>query len=458
MSFAICGKRLLTEIKMAQSNPKAITLNETIYAILADSESYLQREITPSFRDGVPARVAIKRPPFNCNTGADCSTALCDTPGVATQKPTWETFDIEDCITTKDPYSIDPTDYEQACNGTLTQGFIDAVEMAIDELKRGLNNRAIAFLKANVGTWVDGSLTKELPISAATTGVGLYPTWREIQRQFASVGITTKPNVLGGAPIYQIMPVFTASNPLAGFNAATAGGVTMYYEPEFDSVLATPANRIISWSPQTVQIVTYSKYLGGFSQGTGVAGIADVEKVWKEARVRTTGVIPFLFYSNLSDAGAPIRVYADFEGIPDDCGGFKFTLKIQYKFLTVLTDLCNAGGFNGIISMTTCQPVTPACPDEPTPPADPTIYCMAWEGVPCENPYTVNSVTIGGRTFTGIPMTYTTTASLVTIINTFVGSDIVYLEDGVVHTLLPIADGSLNEGAYTFTFTDCAGS
>lgn len=448
----------MVDIRLAQSNPKAVTLNETVYAILADSENYLQRQIAPSFRDGVPARVAIKRPPFNCNTGADCSTALCITPGSPTKKPVWETFDITDCITTAEPYSIDPTDYEMACNGELSQGFTDAVEMAIDEIKRGLNNRAIAFLKANVGVWVDGSATKQMPISAATTGVGLYPTWREIQRQFASVGITTRPNLIGGAPIYQIQPIVNTSNPLTGFSAGTAGGVTMYYEPDFDSPLSTPANRIIAWSPQTVQIVTYSKYLGGFSQGTDVKAIADVEKVWKEAKVRTTGVIPILFYSNLSNGGAPIRVYADFEGIPDDCGGFKFTLSVQYKFLTVLTDICGADGFNGIISMTTCPPVVPACPDEPTPPADPTVYCMAWDGTPCENPYTVNSITIGGSTFTGIPMQYTNTASLVTIINTFVGKDVVYLADGVVHTLLPIAGGSLNEGAYSFTFTDCSGS
>lgn len=455
-NFTICAKRLLLDVKVAQSNPKASTLNETIFAILSDSEDFLQRQIRSDFMDGVPATVGIKRPPFNCNTGADCgATPLCETTGVAVNKPRWETFEIDDCITTTDPYEITAEDYELACNGTLSQAFTDAVAMASDELKRGLNVRAIAYLKANVGNWVDGSATKTLPISASTTGVGLYPTWSLIQEQFASVGITTMPNIIGGSPIYQVMSVYNVTNPLTGFSASTAGGVTMYYEPGFNG--ATPANQIVAWSPQSVQIVTYNKYLKGFAQGTNVSSTADVEKVWKEGRLRTTGAIPVLFYTNKNTNTAPIQVWAEFEAIPDNCGNMKFALSIRYKFVKVLTDLCGGEGFNGIFTLTTCSPTIPACPDEPTP-VVPVDYCMTWDDTPCESPYLVSSITIGGVTYSGVPMNYTNLASLVTIINTFVGSTIVYLDGGVIHSALPLSSGSLNGVNYPFSFAECPGS
>lgn len=462
MSFTICGKRLIMDVQDAQSNPKATTLNETAYAILVDSENYLQRRIKSDFEDGVPATVAIMRPPFNCNTGADCDgEPLCTTEGVAVSKPRWETFDIDQCLTNTNPYTISPEDYELACNGTLTQAFTDAVNMAIDELKRGFNLRAKAFLLANIGKWVDGSTTKEMPISATTTGQGLYPTWREIQRQFASVGITTKPNIIGGSPIYQIKPLYTNTNPLTGYSASAAGGVTMYYEPLFDDPNVTPQNEIIAWSPQTVQVVTYNKFLRGFAQGTGVSSTADVEKVWKEGRVRSTGAIPVLFYPNDDMSAAPIRVWAEFEGAPDTCGNFKFRLTIRYKFITVLTDLCGATGFNGIISMTTCYPVTTTCPNDPPAPVEPTTYCFEWADGPCQNPYEITSITLGSQTYTGVPVEFDGSLStLATIINAYVGQNVVSYNAGTatIETLLPISSGSLNGGQYPFTFAECAGS
>lgn len=461
-TFTICGKRLITDIQTAQSNPKAATLNETMYAILSDSENFLQRRIRSDFEDGVPATVAIRRPPFNCATGTDCedNDPLCQTTGTPVPPVRWETFDIDQCLSST-AYTISPEDYELACRGTLSQAFLDAAEMASDEIKRGMNIRAKAFLLANVGIWVDGSLTKEMPIAASTTGQGLYPTWRNVQEQFASVGITTKPNVIGGSPIYQIMPLYRTINPLTGFSSGMAGDVTMYYEPLFSDPNVTPANQIIAWSPQTVQIVTYNKFLKGFAQGTDVKSVSDIEKVWFEGRVRSTGAIPILFYTNNDMNAAPIRVWAEFEGIPDNCGNFKFVLTLRYKFLTVLTDLCGATGFNGIITLTTCNPVTLTCPTDPITPVVPTLYCFAWDDVPCENPYEITSVTLGTRTYTGVPMSYDgNLATLVTIINSYVGSSVLTYNavTANIETLLPISGGSLNGGNYPFTFSECPGS
>lgn len=454
-TFTVCAKRLLLDIIDAQSVPTAATLNETAYAILRDSENYLERKIRGDFMDGVPAMIAIKRPPFNCNVAVECDgTPLCQATPTDVGKPRWETIEIDQCITSG-AEKITSQDYELACNGTLTQAFTDSVYNATLSLKRGFNDVAIAYLKANVANWTDGSLTKQLPIAAATTGVGLYPTWSLIQEQFASVGITTRPNILGGSPIYQIMSTFGVVNPLTGFSPQeAAGGVNMFYETAFN--VSTPSNQIIAWSPQSVQVVTYNKYMEDFAQGTLVRGIPDVQRVWKEGRLRSTGSIPILFYS-MQDGRNPVTVWAEFEGIPDNCGDLTFALTIRYKFVKVLTDLCNDKGFNGIFTLTTCPTVLPVCPDEPTP-VVPLVYCMDWPDVPCENPYQVTSITIGGSTYSGVPLNYTNLASLVTIINTYVGAGTVTLDGGTVKSFLPLSSGYLNDNMYPFTFAECPGS
>lgn len=456
-TFTVCGKRLITDITNAQSIPTADTLAETAYAILRDSENYLQRTIRSDFMDGIPATVAIKRSPFNCNEADDCSgTRLCEATPVAVDTPTWEVFEIDDCIESA-AYKITTTDYELACNGTLADGFRDSVMSAVRDLKRKFNNVSLAFLKANTGNWVDGSATKQLPIAAATTGVGLYPSWTEIQRQYAAVGIYTTPNIIGGAPIYAIMKTISVTNPLTGFSASEAmEGVSLFYESAFDT--STPANQIISWSPQSVQVVAYNKFMQDFAQGTRVRAISDVQNVWKEARLRSTGAIPVNFYTSKNPNANPITVWAEFEGIPDNCGDFVFRLTIRYKFVKVLTQLCNENGFNGIFTLTTCPTVLPICPDEPDP-VVPTVYCMDWPDTPCDTPYEVASITIGGSTYSGVPMNYTNLASLVTIINTFIGgAPTVFLEGGVVKSYLPLSGGYLNDNQYPFTFSECPGS
>ncbi len=456
-TFTVCGKRIIGDITQAQSIPTADTQAETAYAVLRDSENYLERLIKSDMQDGVNATVAIKRPPFDCSEGVECDgVRLCEASTTAVPYMRWETFEIDDCIQSK-AYKITSTDYEEACRGEFTMAFRHSIMNAVREVKRQFNNVSVAFLKANVGNWVDGAPTKQLPIAAATTGAGLYPTWTDIQRQYAAVGINTTPNILGGAPIFAIMKTLPVKNPLLGYSAMEAmEGVSLFYEPAFD--FSTPANQIISWNPQSVQVVTYNRYFQDFAQGTRVRSDVDVYSAWKEGRVRSTGVIPINFYTNKDPNGTPVTVWSEFEGLPDNCGDYVFQLKIRYKFVKVLTDLCNENGFNGIFTLTTCPTVLPTCPDDPTP-VVPLVYCMDWPDTPCDTPYQVSSITIGGSTYTGVPMNYTNVASLVTIINTFIGGPpTVYLDGSTVKSALPLSSGYLNNNEYPFTFSECPGS
>jgi hypothetical protein len=137
---------------------------------------------------------------------------------------------------------------------------MNAVNMKVDKL-------ILATQAANMGTFADGSVSKDIPLFNSTTQGPNAMAWAGIRHYYDELGAASTPLIVGGGSIdlYAKAQQIACCNSTVGMDLARMTGDGYFYNDVNVNSVFDPTQFIVL-APGAVQLVTWNKYLGDYAK------------------------------------------------------------------------------------------------------------------------------------------------------------------------------------------------
>lgn len=386
MSF-VNSQRDLIKFALEYTMGRPVEMTQAV--LKARAENQLITESDTQFDDGKKRRLHFNYYPPVCADNGAGNENICNTGTVL--QPKQDFFEISQ-VTASAVYQLNPDDIRYMDNSyTFSQNARAQIMSVLPTVREKLDSAITALIVANVGLLPNGNASQLLPVLNKENGVvnpmGLW----EIERAYRDSGYSN-PYIVGGTDVFH----WKKATAIGGLNANgqyidKMVVPNLYYSGLVNTTFGSPsAEHIVSFDPQMLKFVTFSRNAGMFA--TDEISIDAIDEIYSRGSDnRLKGVMPDPVTGLIWD----LNIHYD-DCLNNGNGGWKFQWKLEWDIFFMPAKVCNKQGVNGIFHWTTCLQTVPECPTGSIiEPADSATYEFDTNGE-ITFPIIVQKVQVGG--------------------------------------------------------------
>lgn len=340
----------------------------------------------------------------NCNNGVN--TNFCAGESLISRSFFDVNWNLEEAF---DTIQLDYDEYAQICGGTnqtLTQLLMSRLYSKLPVFLSSLNNKILAILHANAGSWSGGIATKIYAFTNPVTGQFQATELTKFSWDLAQLGISTPLGIAGyAAHSLNQAKSYVRSADFSGVDARSLANIQVYEDTQIDTLFPSTQNNWLLVDPRMIMFVRYFRHKKiVYSDIFDKKNFADMLLVDSSGTYRGIILLPTSVdaQGNLINT-IPLEIEArsielSGDNNPEDCGKKVWRIKITFTgSLTVLpSEQCLNNNYTGILLAQSCPPVEAEPCVIPTPPTPtPITRCFTFTG--CSN-IPVSSISVNGAT------------------------------------------------------------